>query len=107
MDATLELLPGEGETKTVTKTRTRKACEFCGKPAHFKHTFLLGNYRHNPASSAYGRDDCSWCEDQCRFVCIAHQKENTPPPGYESCSTFPATERFAHLFLEWTTVPAS
>lgn len=98
---TLETLPGEDETKTVVKTRVRHECDECGEPAHFKHTFLLEGARSNPASSAYRRDDCSWCEDDCRYVCKEHERHRTPPDGYVWCSTYPASERFAHMFLKW------
>jgi len=96
-----ELLKGEGETVVVTKTRMRHECHICGEPAHFKHSFLLEGARRNPASSAYGKDDCSWCSDDELFVCKKHEKERTPPDGYSWCSTFTASDRFAHMFLYW------
>ena len=101
MDATLEELPGEGTTETVVKTRMRHECDVCGEPAHYKHTYLLEGARRNPASSAYGRDDCSWCEDESRFVCAEHKNDRTAPNGYSWCSTFQASARFAHMFLYW------
>jgi len=94
-------LPGEGETKTILKTRVRRECEECGEPASFEHTFLLEGARRNPASSAYGRDDCSYCSDACRFVCADHERERTPPDGHVWCSTFSA-KRFPHRFLTWS-----
>ena len=101
MNETLETLPGEGDTEAVVKTRMRHKCDVCGGPAHYKHTFLLDGARRNPASSAYGRDDCSWCEDEKRFVCAEHKNERQAPNGYSWCSTFSATKRFAHMFLYW------
>lgn len=101
MDATMEKLPGEGTTETVVKTRLRHECDVCGEPAHYKHTFLLEGARRNPASSAYGRDDCSWCEDESRFVCAEHKNDITAPDGCSWCGTFSAVERFAHMFLYW------
>ena len=101
MSETLEILPGEGETQTVVRTRIRHECYVCGEPAHYKHTYLLDGARRNPASSAYGKDDCSWCEDESRFVCTEHKNERSAPEGYSWCSTFSATERFAHMFLYW------
>jgi len=98
---TLDMIDGEGETITITKIRLRQACEICGEPAHFKHTFLLDGARRNPASSAYGMDDCSWCEDDARFVCKKHERERSAPNGYSWCSTFPANKTFAHMFLYW------
>jgi hypothetical protein len=101
MDTTLEVLPKEGETKVIKKKRVSQECEICGEPAHYKHTFLLEGTRSNPASSAFRKDDCSWCEDEKRFVCKKHQEDRIPPDGYVWCSTFPASERFAHMFLYW------
>ncbi len=101
MDATLETLPGEGTTETVVKKRIRHECDVCGEPAHYKHTFLLLGDRRNPASSAYGRDDCTWAEDERRFVCNEHKDCRESPEGYSWCSTFPASERFASMFLYW------
>ena len=102
MDETLEKLPGEDEIKTIIKKHIRQECDICGEVAHYKHTYLLPNARRNPASRAYGRDDCSWSEDACRFVCKEHKDDMTPPREDLSwCSTFPANKGFAHMFLEW------
>jgi len=98
---TLEILPGEGEVKTIVKTRLRRECDICGEPAHYKHTFLVHNARNQPASSAYRRDDCTWCQDAESFVCAEHEKERRAPDGMSWCSTFRATEQLAHLFLYW------
>lgn len=99
---TLDVLPGEGETETITRTRLRHECDVCGEPAHFKHTFLLDGARNNPASKAYRKDDCSWCEDESRFACKEHRHDKTAPEGHEWCATFAAVERFSHLFLYWS-----
>lgn len=104
MDETLEALPGQGEEKTVTSRRLRRECDVCGEPAHYKHAFLLAGGRSNPNSKAYGQDDCSWCEDDCRFVCKEHKNDRSPPEGTRWCATFPASERFAHMFLYWKAV---
>jgi hypothetical protein len=106
MSEVIELLPGEGDTKTVVKTRLRRECDICGEPASYKHTFLLKRARSNPASSAYERDDCSWCEDAHSFVCEEHKAQRAAPTGhapgeYDWCATFQVSERFAHLFLYW------
>ena len=102
---TLDTLPGEGEVETTTQRRVRRSCDLCGEPAHKKVTYLLPNYRSNPASAAYGRDDCSWCEDAAVFVCRTCRPE--APVGFPNeCSTFPATERFAHMFLIWVKEPS-
>lgn len=99
MDQTLDVLPGEGEKKTKTEIRVRVECDECGEPAHYKHTYLLPHCRSNPASTAYGRDDCSRCEDTARFTCKKCHKPSVD--GYGWCSTFPASARYAHMFLEW------
>ena len=101
---TLDKLPGEGETETKTRTKVRHECEECGEPAHYKQTFLLPNARINQASSAYGRDDCSWCEDAHKFVCREHRDAHSME-GYRPCSIFPANEQFAHMFLYWKDLP--
>ena len=101
MNDTMVILPGEGETQAVVKTRKRHECDVCGEPAHYKHTYLLDGARRNPASSAYGMDDCSWCEDETRFVCVEHKSDRRAPSGYSWCSTYPASQMFAHLFLYW------
>lgn len=101
---TLDVLPGEGEVKTVTSVRRREECGQCGEYAHYKHTYLLPNARSNRASKAYGRDDCSWSSDHEEFTCRECSKDGKREPqvdGYEWCSTFSATERFAHMFLNW------
>jgi len=107
MDATLDQLPEEGQTETVTRTRRRRECEVCGEPAHYKLTFLLEGDRNNRASSAYGRDDCTYCEDAIRFVCAIHEADRTLKQweGYGWCSTFPCSERFKHMFLYWEAQP--
>jgi hypothetical protein len=100
---TLDILPGEGQKRITTEIRRRRECENCGEPAHFKHTFLLPNYRINPASKAYGRDDCSWCEDAAQFSCKNRKcyYEMSQMDGYEECSVFSAIERNSHMFLTW------
>lgn len=98
---TEDKLPGEGEMVVVVKTRKRHECEICGNPAAYKHTFLLNGARANPASSAYGRNDCLWCQDDARYVCAEHKNECRAPDGYEWCSTFEAKKHLAHLFLYW------
>lgn len=101
MDKTLDILPGEGEQRIKKYIRVREECEICGEPAHYKHSFLLNGTRINPASSAYGKDDCTWCQDDCYFVCKEHLNRKEPPDGMTWCSTFPASERFKHMFLKW------
>ncbi len=101
MDSTLDVLPDEGKTENVTYRWERRECVECGEPAHYKCTFLYEGCRTNPASNAYGRDDCSWCEDRCAFACKQHLSEvrRNAPDGMTECSTFPASKQFAHMFL--------
>lgn len=103
MIETLERLPGEGNIATIKRIRRRKVCENCGEPAHFKHTFLVPNGRTNPASNAYGRDDCSRCQDAEQFSCNnpACKRELSRKDNYNWCATFPAIEGYAHMFLYW------
>lgn len=104
MQETLDLLPEEGKIEKIERIKVRKECDICGEPAHYKFTWLLNGMRSNPASSAFGKDDCSWCEDACNFSCRKCYNKVHPPNGYTECSIFPATERFAHLFLYWDIV---
>ncbi len=101
MDKTLEILPEQDTAKTITMKYVRHKCDICDKDAHYKHTWLLKGTRSNPQSSAYRRDDCSWCEDAHSFTCRIHKNKIRPPEGYVECSIFSAVERFAHLFLYW------
>ena len=85
----------------------QQPCNVCGKEAIKKITYLddrNGGARNNPNSSAYQRDDCSWCEDACVFGCVDHYREmednceQFAGDGYGYCSTFEKSERFKHLF---------
>ena len=95
---TQELLEGEGETKLVKKTRRRYVCEECGEPATKKHTFLLPNARSNPASKAYGCDDCTWCSDAEVLTC--DDCRPTTPEGMSRCATF-GEKGFPRMLLYW------
>jgi hypothetical protein len=102
----MEKLEGEGEIKIVRQERVRCSCGYCGEPAFYKNTYLNDGERgarSNPNSSAYGRDDCTWCSDFDDFLCPeCHQANETDnvPDGFKWCSTFQA-DRFPHMFLEW------
>lgn len=103
--ATVALLPGEGETRT--QVRVRRCCEQCGEPATVRLGFLLENYRTNPASNAYGRDDCSWVTDFDAYVCgeedcrLAAMRGPRTKGYADGCSSWTLNDRFAHLFLTW------
>ena len=91
----------EGDTRT--QVATRRECEVCGELATWRHTFLLENCRSNPASSAYGRDDCSWCSDAEAFACDEHKDavvRDSCPLGMGWCATFPYSN-FKGMFLYW------
>ena len=92
------------EAEVRTQVCRRRTCEECGELATRKHTYLLDGARSNLRSSAYGRDDCSWCSDADVFTC--EDCKPSAPRGYESCSRFKYGERFEHLFLQWETVDA-
>ena len=105
MDAILEILPGQGDMEVVKRVRRRRCCDECGEDAVYRHSYLLDGSRRNPASSAYGKDDCSWCSDEDRYTCKDCKRPSID--GYGWCATFPATGRFAHMFLEWHEVETS
>ena len=102
----MEKLKGEGDRKIVEKVRVRRTCDACGAPATRKHTYLnegSAGARNNTNSSAYGRDDCSWCSDYDQYLCQECHKrdvEDDVPQGYKWCATF-SIERFPHMFLWW------
>jgi len=106
MHETLEILPGEGEIKVIKQIRRRRTCDNCGAGAYYKLTFLLPNARTNPSSKAYGKDDCTWCEDEHQFSCKDANclRKMRHMEGYDWCAQFPALEKFAHMFLYWEIV---
>ena len=71
----------EGDTRTIEQVCKRRTCEKCGEQATHKLTFLLPNARTNPASKAYGRDDCSRCADAHMFVCVKHKEDEDEIAG--------------------------
>lgn len=80
-----------------TQTACWRECEICGNPASWRITFLddgTCGARKNPASSAYGKDDCSWCSDAELFACKKHQNEvrRICPNGFSWCATFPLSK---------------
>lgn len=96
----------EGDTRTLKQVCKRRECGECFKPATHKLTFLLRRTRMNPASAAYGRDDCSWCSDKDVFACKVHEKDRqniAKSLGMVWCAAF-SYERFPHMFLYWEVV---
>jgi hypothetical protein len=96
----------EGDIKTVTSVCKARMCDFvdgCEEKATLRHTFLLEDARHNPASRGYRGDDISWASDDEVFSCAAHEDQvrwHQVPYGMKWCSTF-SIERFPHMFLYW------
>ncbi len=90
-----------GEERITKEICVEQCCEECGESAKYKHTFLLNGARQDRASSAYGRDDCSWCSDEDKFACEEHKEKirREAPNGMGWCSTFERIPRFEHMFL--------
>ena len=81
-----------GEIITEKKIVRWHECQVCGLPAAWRISYLAsGNCRVNPASKAYGRDDCSWSSDSEAFACKKHEQQvgSNPPTGMSWCSSFP------------------
>ena len=96
---------GEGTTRVQVQERMRKGCANCAEPAIYRYTFLLENFRQNPASSAYRRDDCSRCCDMEIFACGDEACKPKTPEGHDrgySKHTLGTGNR--HMFLEWVEV---
>jgi len=87
-----------GEVLTEHKKIKWHECQVCGMPAYYRITYLASNCRANPASSAYGKDDCSWCSDADGYACKKHEREvsQDAPMGMSWCSTFPL-KSFKHM----------
>lgn len=100
----MSTIKGEGDTKVVIKTRCRRECASCGDPATKRHSYCYINGRRNPASSMYGRDDCSYCSDADAFACDDCEQEVRRaccPEGMDWGSTFTLGLGNSHMFLEW------
>jgi hypothetical protein len=105
LDAVAKLAPQDNEPprapeqKIIIKTKGERECDECAEPATRRCTFLMPHYRSNPASSGYGKDDCSYCSDAEVFVCDTCKPE-TPSGMCSEYSTF-YKKRFPHLFVVW------
>ena len=95
----------EGKIRVIVERCEQERCQVCGDPATKRISYLLLRARSNPASSAYGKDDCSWCSDAGAFACETHMRyvERDAPEGMEWCSTFEG-ERFPHMIYSWNRV---
>ena len=102
------LLKGEGEVRITKERCYRRICGQCDEPATHRLSFLLDGARRNPASKAYGRDDCSWCSDEDRYSCKSHVEDvrRAPPEGMGWCSTFDCVKLYPHMLLYWQKVSA-
>ena len=91
-----------GDVRIIQEVCKERTCQVCDEPATKKVTYLLEGTRSNPNSSAYGKDDCSWCQDEHAFSCNTHGRdvERDLPRGMVWCATF-SRERFEHMFLFW------
>jgi len=94
-----------GDIRITKQIRRWHECQECGLPAKYRISFLLDGFRHNPASSGYGRDDCSWCSDLEVFACTKHKRElEIAPNGYHyGCTTF-TLKRMKHMGFYWEKV---
>jgi len=92
------------KTKTVVKNIRRHECEECGKPAKYRYTYLLEGMRNNPASAAYGHDDCSYCEDGDPIFRCGPCGRPCTPSGYVDASRYEYGEKWEHLFNYWDEV---
>ncbi len=97
-----------GDIRVIRQIAQWRECEGCGKPAKYRLTFLLQDFRSNPASKAFGRDDCSWISDLDIYSCenCKHTLSQSPH-GYNSgCGCFPLI-KFKHMGFYWITQPKS
>lgn len=98
-------ITGEGDIKVVIKRRVRRDCDNCGEPAMKEINYCYVNGRRNPASSMYGRDDCTYCSDAKAYACEACERQVQRvccPDGMGWSSTFTCNDRNAHRFLYWS-----
>lgn len=81
-------------------------CQVCGLPASYRITYLLARGRANPVSTAYGKDDCSWCSDAEAFACKRHEQDvkRDLPIGMNWCATFPL-KKFRHMGFYYVGMP--
>lgn len=103
-------LKGEGEMKFTLQKRVRRECDNCGEPATKRFSFCYINGRRNPASSMYGRDDCTWCSDAEAYSCNECEKEVKRvccPDGMDWGGTVTAGSNLDHMFLHWVDRPAT
>ena len=98
------LLPGEGDTTVEVYVRRRCGCDNCGEPATKLFSFCYVNGRRNPASSMYGRDDCTYCSDAKAYACEDCQRDVqrvTCPDGMTWGATHTLGNGNEHMFLCW------
>jgi len=97
-------IKGENQMRVSVETRVRCECDNCAEPATKKFSFCYINGRENPASSMYGRDDCTYCSDAAAFSCDACEQDVRRvccPDGMQWGGTFTLSEHNAYMFLRW------
>lgn len=98
------------DVQIIHKRLADRACDYCSAPATYRNTYLNDGERgarHNPASSAFGRDDCTWCSDFDDYLCAkCHERDETDnvPDGFGWCSTFEKS-KFPKMFKVWVEEP--
>lgn len=85
----------------ILKTKVRARCHNCGEVATRRFTWMLENYRGNPQSSGYGKDDCSWCHDRQAFACDEQACSPKTPEGYCDEGVWRWGAGTAYQFMEW------
>lgn len=97
----------EGDVRIVVERYERRKCDECDELAVFKFTWLLEGFRHNPASTGYGRDDCTYCSDLDAYRCRKCAPSNDwlpDPDGYLASGRaeyLPDKSHSRRLFMEW------
>lgn len=100
----------EGEVRVDVSVRARRGCDNCGEPATKCIWFCYVNGRSNPASSMYGRDDCTYCRDAEAFACDQCERQverGTCPDGMKWGATVTVGPGREHYFLHWRDQKAS
>ncbi len=95
----------DGKIRVSLERCDRQECQVCGEPATRRVSYLLERARSNPDSSAYCKDDCSWCSDADAYACEKHTREveRDAPEGMEWCSTFDGA-KMPHMLYKWCKV---
>ena len=95
--------PKIGDTRVYVETLEGRECQECGERADYRISFLLEGFRSDPASSAYGKDDCTWCSDLDFYACEAHKSQaaGEAPIGFDRGASIWSIKKFPHFGVEW------